>query len=535
MRWSIKTNLVASLSFFAVSLAIGLGADGWSTSPAYAGPSPASKKISIRIPGEPQTLDWNLAHTMVETYVLMNLMDGLVSLDSALKPVASLASDWSVSPDGRQYTFRLRPGVRWSDGVPLKAQDFVYSWKRLLNPLTAASYAYFLFDIEGAEDFNAGRVKDFSQVGVRVLGDQRIEVRLKAPNPFFLSMLSFWVTFPVRQDVVEAHGNSWARPGKVVTLGPYLLSAYEIANKIVLKANPNYWGVRGNIEEIDVLIISDDTTALSLYRSGRLDFLTDLPMMELKALGKQRELQRFPYLKTVYIGFNTLKEPTSNVDFRRAIAQAIQKAEIPKLLMGGQTPAQSLIPPPLEGAQMNGPGLDFSVASAKKSLKASGYSSKPIPRLELLIPAFDKTLTWAQFVQEEIKKNLGVTANIQPFDHKTFRANLDLKLYPMFAASWGADFPGADNFLSIFLSNSGNNRTGWKSSEYDALVLKARVERDSKKRLGYIRQALDLLIHKDVVILPLYFEPNLALVSDRVTGIELNPLNVLNLRRANVR
>jgi oligopeptide transport system substrate-binding protein len=503
-----------------------------------AGKPLAGKTLSVRLIGEPETLDWNKAHTSVETFVLMNLMEGLVQFDSSMDVAPALAESWKVSADRKTYTFKLRPNLKWSDGVPLKAKDFVYSWKRLLSPSTAASYAYFLFDIEGAEAFNRGHIRDFSSVGVKALNDSTLRVKLARPMSHWVETLTFWVTFPLREDVVEKYGamnnSSWAAPGRMVVAGPYNLASHDYDSKILLKGNPNYYGTRGNIENIDFMIIKDDSTALTLYESGRLDFLTDISSVDLKRLAGRSDLKSFPYYKTGYLGYVTTRAPLNNVKVRRAIAMAIDKAEIGKILHGGQLPASSWVPPRML-AHSDKVGLPFDVARARQELKASGINtSKPI---EMILTNWDKPLILAQFIQQELKKNLGLVVHLQQFDHKTFRAQVDLKRSPLYLLSWSGDFPDPDNFMSVFLSESGNNRTGWKSKTYDDLVLKARSMPDrngGKLREKIYDDAQKILLEDDAVVLPLYYEPNMALVRSRVQGLELNPLNYLILRKVNL-
>ncbi|MGK5082476.1 peptide ABC transporter substrate-binding protein [Bdellovibrionota bacterium FG-1] len=493
--------------------------------------SPDSSKIfTLRIQGEPETLDWNKAHTPIETYILMNLMEGLITYDSSLKPIPSLAQSWTISPDGRTYTFKLRAGVKWSDGVLLRAQDFVYSWKRLLSPMTAASYAYFLFDIEGAEYFNKGAIHDFNQVGVKAIDDLTLQVKLTRPVAHWIHIPTFWVTFPLREDVIEKFGAAWDTPGRMVNLGPYSLVTHDYDSKIVLKANPLYWGTRGNIDQVVCQIVKDDSTALSLYESGKLDFLTDISTLDLRRLAGRPELKTFPYLKTGYLGFVTTKYPLTNLKVRKAIAMAIDKAKLGDILHGGQKLAGSLVPPQMLGHQPSF-GLPFDVIRAKAELRTSGLDlSKPLA-IELLLPNWDKQLTLAQFMQNELKKNLGIKVTLQPFDNKTFRAQLDLRTFPLFEASWSADYPDPDNFLSVFLGSSGNNRTNWKSEKFDELVISARNHMDIKERAKLYLAAQKMLIEDEAIIVPLYYEPNMALVRARVKNLELNPLNYLLLRK----
>ena len=495
----------------------------------FAASAPKNNTFTFRMLSEPVTLDWNKAHTSVETHLMMNLMEGLVAVDSNLKVVPAIAKSWTRSADGRTYTFFLRDDVKWSDGVQLKANDFIYSWKRLLSPLTAASYAYLLFDIEGAEYFYKGAIKDFNAVGVKAINDYTIQVKLIRPVAYWIYIPTFWVTFPMRQDIIEKHGAGWERPGRMVTVGPYTLAVHDIDSKIVLRANPHYYGQRGDVEQAVGQIVRDDSTALSLYESGKLDFLTDIATLDLKRLAGRKDLKAFPYLKVGYLGFAVNNYPISNPKVRRAIAMAIDKKKIPQILHGGQQPATSFVPPKLM-AYSETAGLAFNPLKARAELAGAGIDPARTS-LNFLMPNFDKSVTLGQYIQEELKKNLGLKVGIQSYDHKTFRAQLELFTYPMYESSWAADYPDPDNFLSIFLSTAGNNRTNWKDSRYDETITEAKNLLDPKDRARAYAEAQKILLERDAVIVPLYYEPNMALIKDRAQGCELNPMNYLFLKK----
>jgi oligopeptide transport system substrate-binding protein len=493
----------------------------------------AANTFSFRLVAEPETLDWNRAHSAAETHLLMNLMEGLVGFDSQLKLVPALAQSWQVSEDGRTFTFKLRPGVKWSDGVPLKAQDFVYSWKRLLSPFTAAPYAYFLFDIEGAEFFNQGKIDDFSDVGVKALDDLTLRVKLARPVAHWLQLLTFWVTFPLREDIVQKHGEGWARPGRMVTLGPFMLSSYEADSKVVLRKNPSYYGRAGNLDEVTAIIIRDDATAVSLFEAGKLDLLTSVGSLDLKRFQGGKELRFFPYLKTVYLGFKLPKYPASLKGVRLAIARAIDRSQIPALFGAGQKAGSSFVPPGMAGhfPQM---GLKFDPEQAKRDLATAGFGiSRPL-KLELLCGNFDKSLLLMQYVQGQLKKNLGAEVTLVPFDNKTYRQQLTLATYPVFEALWAADLPDPDNFLSIFLSRAGTNHPRFKNAAFDEKILEGRNVTDPKVRERIYQSLQKTLIEEEVVMVPLYHDTNTALIKARAKGVFLNPLNYLVLRDVSV-
>lgn len=488
------------------------------------------QSITFRIKGEPETLDWNRAHSIIEAYILMNLMEGLVTFDSNLKAVPALAKSWQLSADRKSYLFRLRPGVLWSDGVPLKAKDFVYSWKRLLSPLTAAPYAYSLFDIVGAQDYNSGKIKDFEQVGVHALDDQTLQVTLNAPVAHWIFVPGFWVTFPLRQDVVEKYGEGWDSPGRMVNLGPYSLSSFDHNAKVTLKANAKYYGERGNVSKVTALIMKDDSEALSLYEQNKIDFLTELATADLKRLKTRSDLKAFPHLKTGYLAFVTSK---TNLKVRRAIAMAIDKSKFNEILSGGQEPATSFVPPPLLGYSKT-IGLPFYPKKARFELLHSGLDTTVPLKIEYLIPDWDKAQLIAETIQSELQKNLGIEVILKPYENKSYRTMLDLFAYPMFDYTWTADYPDPDNFLSVFQGDSGNSRTGWKNTEFDGMVQQARQVPDSKLRQDLYLQMQKVLLEDEVVIVPLYYEPNLVLVHSHVKSFELNPLDYLYLRKVNV-
>lgn len=226
-------------------------------------------QFKFRLMAEPSSLDWHQASTLIETPMLMNLMEGLMEVDVNLKPKPCLAEKMTISKDQRVYTFKIRKKIKWSDGVDLKAADFFESWKRLLTPSTAAPYAYLLYGIVGGEEFYNGKEKDFSKVGIKVKDEHTLEVTLKKPIAYFPYLAGF-CAFPIRKDLIEQLGTQWTKPGKLVSVGPFVLDSYQFQNKIIMKSNPHYWRAHGNVNEVVVQIIKDSATALNVFKAGGL-------------------------------------------------------------------------------------------------------------------------------------------------------------------------------------------------------------------------------------------------------------------------
>ena len=191
--------------------------------------------LNINIGTEPPTLDWSLATDVTSFTIIDNIMDGLAAFNEKYEPIPALARSWGISEDGKTYTFKIREKVFWTDGVPLKAEDFIYSWKRILKPETAGSYAYFLFDIQNARKFNSGEIKDFSKVGVKAPDERTLIVTLERPRAYFLNLVTFMSTFPMRKDIVEKYGTKWTKAANIVTLGPYRLKEWKHHEEVLVE------------------------------------------------------------------------------------------------------------------------------------------------------------------------------------------------------------------------------------------------------------------------------------------------------------
>ena len=503
--------------FWQVWVAISLG---------FSGAQGATFKF--RLLAEPSTFDWNLASTLVETPIVMNIMEGLTEVDAKLKPVPCLAEKMEISKDQKTYTFRLRKSVKWSDGVSLKAQDFVEGWKRLLTAGTAAPYAYLLFDVVNAEEFNKNQIHDFSKVGVVAKDESTLVVTLKHPVAYFPYLTGFWPLFPIRKDVIDREGTQWAKPGKIVTLGPFLLDSYQMQTKIGLKANPKYWRKMGNVTEAVAMIIKDSTTALNVFKTGGIQMMQDLSPNDLKIARPMPQFKTFPYLKTHYLAFRTQGSVAENGNLRLAIAHAINRKPIPSVLNGSQKVASTMIPPKVTGYDPK-IGIQFDPEKAKDFLKKSGLDPKSL-KLEIVARNSERPQIMTQYLQSELKKNLGIDLQIQMFDHKVFRSQIQTGNFPLMLMVWAADYPDGDTFMGLFETGTGNNMTRYSNPKVDENIKKAREDWNTVKRDLLYKEAQNILQVKDAAVLPLFYEENEALVSSSVKGFVINPIGYYFLK-----
>ena len=491
------------------------------------------KVFRVNLGTEPPSLDWSLATDHVSFNVIANLMVGLTEFDKNLKPAPVIAKSWKVLDGGRQIVFHLRDDVSWSDGEKVTAQDFEYSWKRLLNPKTASEYAYILFDIVNAEEFHQGEVTDESLVGVRATDDWTLEVQLKQPTSYFLSITTFEVTYPQRRDIIEKFGTKWTEPEHIVTNGPFLLSSWKHEDEIRLTANPNFFVGKPATERVEMFMINELTTALALYDQGKLDFIDNhsIPILEKPRLAKAPGFKPVPQLRGEYYGFAIDRKPFDDPRVRKAFAMAIDRSVFPKILHGGERPATSWIPP---GMLAHNPrlGLPYNPPEARRLLREAGYpDGKGFPEVTLAYNTLEDKKIVAEAVQGMWKRNLGVLVRLENQEWKVYLKKLQTDPPHIFRLGWGADYPDPDNFMKLFTSLSGNNHTRWKNDRYDQLLELAAREMNQQKRVEIYNEAQRILCEVDIPIIPLFTTTESTVLRPTFTGLEYSSMGRLDLRR----
>jgi oligopeptide transport system substrate-binding protein len=483
---------------------------------------------------EPESLDPAIIVSQPDMRIVLGMFEGLTRLDPKTgRAVPGLAERWDVSQDGKIYTFHLRTNLMWSTGGPITADDAVYSWIRALAPATASDYAEALYYVKNAQDFNAGSIKDPAQVGIHALDKQTVRVELNYPVAFFLDICAFPVTAVVPRQTIEKYGDRWIMARPLPGSGPYELVYWRLNDRVRLEKNPHYWDAANTQSDIiDILPIGSPDTAFNLYESGVADIVWDkglVPEELMDVLLKRPDFHTFSYLGTYFIRFNVTRKPFDDPRVRQALALAVDKQSlVKKILRAGEHPASHLVP---DGtANYTSPeGLDYNPALARKLLADAGYpNGKGFPRFEY---TFDASTGGAAQTHEDIavelqqmwRDTLGIQMDLRQVESKVFFSMLSHLDYQIARSSWIGDYNDANTFLGMFVSDDGNNRTGWKNPAYDALILQANHQTDLQAREKIFQKAESMLVSNGVPIIPLYFYQGLNYFdTNKIQGIYPN-------------
>jgi len=482
---------------------------------------------------EPETLDPALITAQADGRIASALYEGLLARDPRGNLVPGVAERWEVSDDGLTYRFYLRANARWSDGRRVVARDFVESWRRALLPATGSKYVDLtLYHIEGAEDFHRGVTTDFGTVAVRAVSDEVLELRLRQRTPYFLDLCAFVTTFPVRVDRIgEDEGANWTRPARLVSNGAYVLESWHINNRVRLRANPHYWN-RANVgmAVVDVVPLPQATTALNFYLSGLVDVLPDkaqVPTALLEDLRRRRDFHSAPILATYFFRINVTRAPFDNALVRRALALALDRDFIVRqITRAGEPPTGALVPPGLRGYEPPR-GLLFDPQAARRLLAEAGYpQGRGFPVLELLYNPTEINDAVAEAVQSMWSRELGLTVELRRQEFRTYLNTMSSLSYSVARSSWIGDYADPTTFLGCFVTGSGNNRTGYSSTEYDGLLASAAAEPDSERRMQLLRQAEQILVERDVPVIPVFHFVTVKLFDpEKLSGVAMNLLD----------
>jgi len=488
--------------------------------------------LRLNLGAEPPSLDWAKATDATSFDVVSNIMVGLTAYTPNLSCAPACAGSWEISDKGRSYLFHIRPNVLWSDGKAVTAYDFEYAWRRLLDPKTAGPYAFFLYDVENAFEFNQGKLVDASKLGFKAIDARTFIVHLRRPAAYFLYLTAFSPTFPQRQDIIERYGDRWTEPGNLVSNGPFVLKQWQHEYKIELEQNPLYFGGTPLLKKIKMFMVPEQSTAFALYENNELDFIDNrsFPTSEVELYRKMNQhcpqYHETSLLRVNYLGFNVHKPPFDSIAVRKAISMAVDRQRLCRILRHGEKPISYLIPKPLLGFSPFDENL-FNPAMARKFLASAGYpDGKNFPDVYLLYPHREDTRLLVEAIQDELKRNLNIHIDLVNQEWQVYLQTLRNNSPPIYRSAWGADYPDPETFMNLFTSHNGNNNTHWANSAYDQMVSKAACEINSATRAQLYKKADYFLCNQEVPIVPLNTAVQNVLIKPWVSGIELNALDL---------
>lgn len=450
-------------------------------------------------------------------------MDGLYAINEKGQTVERLAERVDVSKDGRRLEFLIRKDARWSDGVAVSAQDFVTALRRSLAPGTPSKLAEFLMPIRGATDYRLGKRADLPGVFAH---NEKLVIELEAPAPYFKSALTVPPAMPLRQDVLDANRGRW--PENAPSTGPYRIERRVPDQELVLAKNPHYRQTgavgRSYPERVKFVITRDESTAVSLFESGRLDILTRVPGYDLERLRKKGALYRDDFAATYYLSFNLRKPPFQERRFRQAVAGSVLRAEVVTALQTGEEPAWSWVPPGFEGFE----------AYAQEKLKVFApaiawvlLSKQNVPKVVSSFDTSGRNQMILEKVQQDLQKSLHLKIELQNMDWKTYVRTLQTEPPALFRFGWLAPFMDPLPHLQVFVTGNPNNLPRFSNAEYDRLVTEIGRLEPGPERLKKIQRAQTILIEEEAVVVPLYHYNQLHLVSERVRDFSVNPMGVI--------
>ncbi|KEA53595.1 MULTISPECIES: oligopeptide ABC transporter substrate-binding protein OppA [Mangrovibacter] len=493
-----------------------------------AGVQLAEKQTLVRNNGaEIQSLDPHKIEGVPEANVNRDLFEGLLITDLQGHPVPGVAEKWE-NKDFKVWTFHLRKDAKWSNGEPVTAQDFVYSWERLADPKTASPYESYLQygHVANIDDIIAGK-KAPDTLGVKALDDHTLEVTLSEPVPYFYKLLVHASLSPVPKAAIEKYGEKWTQPGNIVTNGAYTLKDWVVNERIDLVRNPQYWdNAKTVINQVTYLPISSEVTDVNRYRSGEIDMTyNQLPIELFQKLKKEipNQVHVDPYLCTYYYEINNQKPPFNDVRVRTALKLSLDRDIIVnKVKNQGDLPAYGYTPPYTDGAKLTQPAwFGWSQAKrneeARKLLEEAGFTKDKPLSFDLLYNTSDLHKKLAIAVSSIWKKNIGANVKLDNQEWKTFLDNRHQGNFSVARAGWCADYNEPSSFLNTMLSDSSNNTAHYKSEAFDKIMadtLKVKTEEERAELYNKAEQQLD----KDSVIVPVYYYVNARLVKPWVGG-----------------
>lgn len=482
---------------------------------------------------EPEVLDPALITAQASGRIAYAVFEGLTSYNEKAIPQPGVAERWEISPNGLVYTFHLRRNSVWSNGDPVTAEDFVYSWRRALLPETASEYASQLYPIRNAQPFNQGKLKTPEEVGVVALDPYTLQVTLENPTPYFLDLCAFATFLPVHRATAEKHSDWATKPDRFVGNGAYIMKEWRLFDRVRLVKNPAYWNAAAiTLKSIDILPSAKANTAFNFYHTGMADLMMDkglAPTALIGELKKRPDFHASPFLGNYFIRFNASRKPFNDPRVRLAFSLVVDKQLlVDKITRAGEPPAFSLTPPGTGQGYKPPEGLTMDYNRARQLLAEAGYpGGSGFPIVNYLYKGdSDLDRDIAVELQGMYARELGVNMQLQAQEWTVYLSSQASLSYDLCRSSWVADYNDPNTFLNMFVTGDGNNRTGWSNAQYDSFIAAAAKEVDREKRFEIFRQAERILISQEATICPLYYYVGIQFYDpERLGGIEPNLLD----------
>jgi oligopeptide transport system substrate-binding protein len=489
------------------------------------------QELHLLIGDEPPGMDSGKTTDTISFMLLNNVMEGLMRLDDQNKPIPGIAESYEVSEDGLTYTFHLRD-ANWSDGSALTAKDFEYAWKRALDPATASEYAYIMYQIKGAQEFNTGTNTDPNSVGIKAIDDKTLEVVLSAPAPYFLGLTAFATFLPAKEEFVTGQGDKYATEANTLLYnGPFVMTEWSHDQKVVLEKNANYWDAGTvKLEKITFDVVKDQNTAVTLYEAGDVD-RTGLAAEQVTIYKADPNFSTKTELVVFYLQYNAKKSPLDNVKIREAFSAAIDRqAYVDAVLNNGSQPALAFVPygvPGLNGEYRseNGDLIKNADPEAAKALLAEGLKEEglsALPEIHFLTTDSDTAKKGAEVLKEMWRQNLGVDVVLDMVPFKERLKRTDDGNFDIVFSGWGADYNDPMTFLDLYVSGGGFNDAGYSSAAFDEAIKFGQTSADVNARMGKMLEAEKILM-KDLPIAPVYFRGSAYVTRPYVKNIVSHP------------
>ncbi|MDF2951314.1 MAG: putative secreted protein [Anaerocolumna sp.] len=486
--------------------------------------TPGEGEITINIASEPPQLFTVTTTDTTSFTVIRHVIENLVSLDENDKVAPGVATDWTVSDDGLVYTFNLRQDMKWSNGEPVTANDFVFAWKSLLTPSFAADYAYFGYIFKNGQAYNEGTV-GAEELGFKALSDYQLEVTLENPASYFLDTLAFGVFAPLNEKAYNEFGEAYGTDAdKMAFNGAYKISSWEHESKLVLEKNPDYYNAANiEIEKINMVMINDANAAMNAFKAGEVDVIGVNGEQSAMMKAEGYPVTTYDDGSVWYLEYNLNDPYLANANLRKALTYAIDKQTfVDAILKNSSKPAVSFTAPAINGlndkfANEVGaliPALDAAKAKEFYDLALQELGVDSI-ELTMISDDSDTAIDNAAFVQEQLRTNLGLEITVESMPFKSRLERMSNKDFSIVFAGWGPDYNDPMTYLDMFETGNGNNHTSYTSAAYDELLDKVRAELDPATRMGYLVE-LEKLLMEDMPIGPVYWRSRDYIMSGKL-------------------